>query len=65
MDNRIKVGITSIFRSHRRPIQLVVFFPVGQAGRQKKLRHPTEDVVRTTKDLKERTQLFEWADSGS
>jgi hypothetical protein len=26
---RIKIGITFIFRFHRRPIQLVVFVPVG------------------------------------
>ena len=37
-----------------------------QAGRQKKLRHPkrpTEDIVKTTKDLQERTQLIKWDDS--
>ena len=25
----IKIGITFIFRFHRRPIQIVLFFPVG------------------------------------
>ena len=66
---KIKVGITFIFRFHRRLIQLIVFVQLqrstAQAGRQNKLRHPTrfaEDVVRTTKGLQERTQLTEWDD---
>ena len=36
---RIKIGITFIFRFHRRPIQLVVFVPVGLSSF---LRHPRQ-----------------------
>ena len=64
-----------MFRLHRRPIQLVVFVPVGlssldqrsnaQVHRQKQFRHPTrpaEDVNKLAKGLQERTQLIEWDD---
>ena len=40
----IKIGITSIFRFHCRPIQLIVFVPVG---------------VRSTKGLQGQIQLIE------
>ena len=55
---RIKIGITFIFRFLRRPIQLVVFIQLPKM----KLRHstrPAENVLRTTKCLKEWTQLIE------
>ena len=51
-----------MFRFHCRPIQLVVFIPVG---RLPSLRHfrkfllGVEEVVRTTKGLLERTELIE------
>ena len=55
---RIKIGINFILWFHRRPIQIVVLVPLGLSS----FLRPAEDVVRTTKGLQERTQLFEWDD---
>ena len=65
---RIKIGITFIFRFHCRPIQIVVFVPVGISSflQQNKHWHPTkpaEHVIRKMKGLQERTQQFELDDS--
>ena len=62
---RIKIGITFIFRSHCRPIQLVVFVPASLSSF---LRHLwkvdlPEMCIRTTKGLQKQTQLIEWDDS--
>ena len=67
---RIKIGIPFIFRFHRHPIQIVVFFPVGLLSFSTGLcrrnldtqQRPVENVVITMKGLQERTQLFEWDD---
>ena len=63
---RIKIGITFIFRFYRRPIQIVVLFPIGLSSFLRSsaghIGCRPEDIVRTTKDLQERTQLFEWDD---
>ena len=66
-----KIGIILIFRFRRRPIQLVLFVPVGLPSFLHllqvlcgKLIHPTRlaEDVRTTKGLQERTELIEWDD---
>ena len=51
---RMKIGITFIFRFHRRPIQLV-----KSPGRQKKTRRKCR---KNDKKSTGRTQLIEWDD---
>ena len=71
---RIKIEITFNIRLHRRPIQLVVFVPVGLSSicshllqvllvfEVSSVARPAEDVNKMTKGLQEPTQLIEWDD---
>ena len=59
----IKSGITFIFKFHRRPIQLVVFVPVGLSSFLHLLQVLLAvELSSFAQGLQERTQLIEWDD---